>query len=153
MTSIDFKPSQVVLAIPPLCGTMGKSEIEYAAALYICACRHFGDEWQPLPPEKIGEAINADLDAKKDPLHSLRDNPFFRPDLHAFVHSEFVNMEYEHGPIEFTEAGYEAIRKWVSRCTCGILPNGEVVRTIDCPVVHGDNRGTVSENESPAGQD
>ena len=136
--TVDFKPSNVVLGIPPLCGTMKKAEIEFAATLYICACRHFGNKWQPLEPKLIGEAIRADLESGTEPLASLNHNPFFRPDMYAFVHSEYVHMTEEHEPIEFTEAGFEALRKWVSCCICERTQDGEVVRVKDCPVAHND---------------
>ncbi|MFL5303049.1 MAG: hypothetical protein ACJ79R_22185, partial [Anaeromyxobacteraceae bacterium] len=109
--------SQVVLGVPPLTGTMGHSECEHAAAIIVRVCQVRGDRWQPVSPAMLGEVINTDLDAKAEPFHSLNRNPFFRPDFCELVEKGFARWcgtDGEKGlPIELTEAGIAALRRWV----------------------------------------
>ncbi len=63
----DFLPSHVVLIVPPLCGTMKKAEVEFAASVIVQACLHHGDRWQPLLPKQVGEAIRAAIDEEIEP--------------------------------------------------------------------------------------
>lgn len=113
---VTFKPSQVFLnAVPPLVGTMKHSECEHAAALLVLACQLQGDEWAAKRPQDIGHAIGQALDDKIDPWPAIDRNPFFRPDFRALVEEGFARwVEAGDGsPIEFTEAGLEALRKYV----------------------------------------
>ena len=105
-----MKPSQIVLAHPPLVNTMQRAEIEHAAAMYVAACHHHGDEWKPLSLMQIGDAVQALLQEGAEPWRSLKTNPFFRPDLRGFVDSDYGTGD-ELG-IELTPLGLEAIRFW-----------------------------------------
>jgi hypothetical protein len=112
----DFKPSQVVLAIPPLCGTMGHAEKEFAAAIIVRCCQAKGDKWQPVSPQMFEEVVKEDLDAKTEPFHSLNRNPYFRPSFRELAESKYGRWVAEGGPgcpIELTEEGIEALRRWV----------------------------------------
>ncbi len=112
----DFTPSQVFLnCIPPLTATMGRAEREHAAALLVRACQVMGDRWQPVTPAMLGEVIQADLAAQAEPLSSLNRNPFFCPDFHDLAAKGFARWTEEDGkgPLELTERGIEALRRWV----------------------------------------
>lgn len=107
-----YLPSQVVLSHPPLVGIMCKSEVESAAALYVCACRFHGDKWQPITIKQLADAIESDVKNEIEPLYSLNTNPFFRPDIKKFIDSEFgeetkLNDVRE---IRLTKAGFDAIK-------------------------------------------
>ena len=108
------KPSEIVLTVPPLAGTMNHAEREFAAALLVRACQVLGDQWQPISPKQLGEIIRADIEAKIEPLHSLNRNPFFRPDFHELADGKFGRWIGEPGisAIELTPAGIEALSRW-----------------------------------------
>lgn len=116
---VTFKPSDVDLlgSFPPLCATMGRTERELAAALLVRGCQARGDEWKAVPLRMLGEVIGEDLDAKREPLHSINRNPFCRPDMHDCVAKGFATWVGEPGTpeygVEFTEKGLEALRRWV----------------------------------------
>lgn len=107
-----YKPSEVVLAVPPLCGTMKKAEVEFAASIVVAACHHFGDKWQPLALKELGVAIRELLEAKAEPWNSLNTNPFFRPDIGALIESPFAEKG-DDGRLSFTMEGFEALKRWV----------------------------------------
>lgn len=112
----DYKPSDVVLRIMPLVGTMKKAEVEFAAALLVRACVRNNDSWAPILPKEMGEAIKQDLDEKIEPLFSLNQNPIFRPDLHMLIErgfAEVVGGDKNRGPLQFTQVGFDAMSKWV----------------------------------------
>lgn len=46
-------PSQIYLGIPPLVGTMGKSEVEHAAAMIVRALAKRGNTWREISNEEI----------------------------------------------------------------------------------------------------
>jgi len=115
---VDFLPSQVYLGVPPLVGTMRKSEIEGAAALVIATCAVNGDAWQAVTPKLIGELLRGALEAKTEPWASLNRNPFFRPDIRALAASEYGRWTSETedpSPIELTKKGLFALSRWVRR--------------------------------------
>lgn len=108
----EIKPSEVRLHVPPLVGTLGRSEYEHAAALIVRTCQVNGDAWAAVTPQQIGKAITEDLDGKVEPLHSLNRNPFFRPDIRGLVaagHARFVGDGPTLGPVELTEAAIAKI--------------------------------------------
>jgi hypothetical protein len=115
MADPTFKPSQVFLnTVPPLTGTMGRSEREHAAAILVRVCQVKGDAWQAVTPKILGEVLRADLAAQVEPWHSLNANPFFRPDFHELVDAGFARWGEDEGkPIELTELGIESLRRWV----------------------------------------
>ena len=106
-----MKPSDVVLCVPPLTATLGRSEREHAAALIVRACQELGDKWQAVSPRQVGEVLRADVAAGRQPFASLGVNPFFRPDVHDLVAKGFATMR-EDKAVELTEKALEAIAKW-----------------------------------------
>jgi hypothetical protein len=110
-----MRPSDVNLldSVPPLVGTLHKSEREAAATLIVRCCVLNGDTWRPCKPEEIGHAIQHDLDGKIEPLHGLRNNPFWNPDFHALVAGGFARWlgdpKAKGCPIELTPLGIDAI--------------------------------------------
>lgn len=113
---IEFRPSQVLLAGLPLCNTMGKAEIEFAAALIVRACQALGDVWQPVTLEEVARVIKQDVDQAREPFTSLMRNPFFKPEFWLLVERGFAKWLGEPGEsaLELTEGGRHALRRWVS---------------------------------------
>ncbi len=111
----DFKPSQVVLRIPPLCDTYRRSEIEHAIALVVFTCAATGDTWRGVPWSEIQDALRAAVENKTEPMCSLIRNPFFCPDIHAAIRAGHAKWDAEpdSGPVSLTPAAIEALRKWV----------------------------------------
>lgn len=114
----EFRPSDVRLdtSFPPLCATMGRVEREAAATLMVRVCQLSGDRWLPVEPRAIGRTWRGDLEAGVEPLASLAGNPFWRPDFHDLVakgFARFTTDDAEGGPIEFTDAGLDALRPHV----------------------------------------
>jgi hypothetical protein len=108
-----LKPSDVILAVPPLCACFGRAEREFAASLIVRACQVLGDKWQPIEPKQIGEVLEADVAAKTEPFASLTFNPVFRPDVWGLVEKGFARWTGEPGrTIELTEAGIAGLEKW-----------------------------------------
>lgn len=121
---IDFKPSQVIIIVPPLVATMGRAESEHAAALLVLACQCHGDTWGSMTPRQVGEAIQWALDGNRDPWPSLNRNPFFKPDIYELVSKGFARWtENEGGPVAFTDAGLERLRRWVRVAPGGASDN------------------------------
>lgn len=112
----DFKPSQIYLGVPPLVGTMEKSEREYAAACLVMAMATNGDTWRPIGPQEMGPAPQAAIDSGVEPWPSLNRNPFFRPDFDKLADGEYARTLVpgdRRSAIEFTPKGIEAMRKWL----------------------------------------
>ena len=115
---VDFKPSDVNLcdSFPPLVGTMGRTEAELVAALLVRACQVHGDTWQDVAPSALGEVIRQDLEASREPFHSMNRDPFCRPDAHDLVRlgcAEWVGDPG--GTLRFTQKGLDGLRKVVER--------------------------------------
>jgi len=108
---IDFKPSHVVLAVPPLTGTMGRAEREHAAAIIVRTCQVQGDEWKSVTEDQVMAMLTADLEAGTQPFVSLIKNPFFKPDPAALVAAGFAKRDGE--ALELTAKGIEALRPCV----------------------------------------
>lgn len=102
-----FRPSDVPLRRPvPLVGTMGKAEVEAAAAWLVLALRDNGDEW--------GGVAASDLKVVQDE-HSASllwlTNPFLVPDFDGLVDrgfAEFVGAKRR--VLRFTSAGIQALK-------------------------------------------
>jgi len=111
-----IKPSQIVLRVPPLTGTMKKTEREVAAALIVRACQVNGDEWKPVDPLELGLVITADINAGTEPLASLNRNPFCRPNFDLLADGTYARWtgEPRKSAIEFTPAGIEAMKRWAT---------------------------------------
>ena len=110
---IDFKPSHVVLRVPPLTATMGKAEIEAAASMLVRVCHALGDEWQSVTWQQIADVMREDMASKREPFASMLTNPFFRPDIHAAIARDFMGGDPK-GEVAFTMKGLEALRRWVA---------------------------------------
>ncbi len=112
----DFLPSQVQLVVPPLAGTMGRAEVEFAAALIVRACQVLGDRWQPISWKQSVEAFKADRDAGRE-FGRLMENPVFRPDAYDLVKRGFAQWgstrSGEGDTVELTDKGFECMRRWV----------------------------------------
>lgn len=129
MTTTLFKPSEVLLIVPPLVGTMKRAEVEYAAALIVFACAWKGDTWQPIRFREVQAASREALEAKDPTPHQqwARDIlavPFFRPDVHSLIALGFAEKLPNKLPgegeqpmvVQLTPAAFEAIAKrWVPR--------------------------------------
>lgn len=114
---IDFKPSQVVLIVPPLVATMGRAESEHAAALLVFACATKDDTWGPIEPQEMSKIILTAIKEQREPWHSLNRNPFFKPDFYELVSKGFARWTAEEGKaLAFTDDGIERLRPWVRRC-------------------------------------
>jgi hypothetical protein len=112
--SSDFKPSDVDMcsSFPPLVGTMGSSEAECAAALVVRACQVQGDAWQDIDVHTLRGVIRADLEAKRNPVHSMNRNPFCRPDACDLVKLGCAEWVGEPGKVlRFTQRGLDGLRK------------------------------------------
>ena len=113
----DFKPSQVLLIVPPLVGTMKKAEVESAAAVIVRACQVRGDTWQRIEFDDLVAVVKDDVENKREPLSSLMHNPFFRPSFAALSdgsYGRWVDTGKDKHALELTAAGIAAIAKWVS---------------------------------------
>lgn len=119
--SAAFKPSDVTLMIPPLTGTMGKSEVEYAAALIVFVCTAKGDAWQPVTFADVRAAAKeaesaAAPSARQKWLLAALGNPFLHPDVHGLIARGFA--EKLPGPsvvVQLLPAAMTAIERWVQR--------------------------------------
>lgn len=96
-----MKPSEIHLSVPPLHGTLGKAELEAAAACIVRACQFHGDEWKPIDAPMIGVALRSDVATLKEPFASLVSNPFWRPDVWLLVERRFARWtDQPGGPCE-----------------------------------------------------
>lgn len=112
---MQFAPSQVVLGTPPLTATMGKSEVEFAAALLVRVCHARGDVWAAQSPRDVQDVLGADIASNRDPVARWNGNPFLRPDFRRLVEGGYARWTGEAGssPLEFTEKGLTALLRWV----------------------------------------
>lgn len=110
-------PSQIVLIVPPLVATLGKAEIEHAAAVIVRACHANGDRWQPVTWEQVAAALRSDGAANTQPFAALIRNPFFRPDVHALIRAGFARVTVEEPmTVELTEEAISRIAaKWMDQ--------------------------------------
>jgi hypothetical protein len=113
-----FKPSDVTLRIPPLCNTMKRAEVEFAASLIVRTLQVKGDAWRPVEWSEIQEVIKADMAEDREPFASLMKNPVFRPDAPDLVKRGYARWlgEPRASAIELLPPAFEAIgMKWVPR--------------------------------------
>lgn len=120
----SFKPSDVLLVVPPLTGTMNHSESEQAAALIVYVCTMKGDTWQPMLFGDVQAAAQAASEATEPTrrerwFRDIMRNPFIRPDVHKLVEEGFAEMlsaEREPIVVQLLPKAFEAIEKrWVVR--------------------------------------
>ena len=112
----DYKPSQVVLTPIPLGDTMGRAEVEYAAALLVRVCHARGDRWQPVTWDMVRAVLRDDVTAKRAPFADLvASRIIYRPDVFALVNRGYASSPSgpADGYVEFTEKGFAALRRWV----------------------------------------
>lgn len=110
---IDFKPSQVELQAL-LGDTMGRCEREIAALLMVRTLQVNGDTWSSVDALHIKTTVQADIEAKTEPVYSLHFAPIM-PDFWDMVAHGYARFteRLAGGPIEFTDKGLEALRRWV----------------------------------------
>ena len=107
------RPSEIMIGVPPLTGTLGRSEREAAAEAIVMTLARGGNEWRPVNPREVAQMVRADL--AENPNHSLWNNPFIRPDYHDLVKHGFArwtNGEPPRCDIELTEEAIGRLQKW-----------------------------------------
>lgn len=110
----DYKPSDVRLIPPNLLGdTMRKAEAEWAAGILVLVCQKRGDVWQPVNDDHVVDVLREELE-KGSEIGRLVRSPVFNPDAGELVSRGF-GRRLDDRTVELTEAGFEAIRKWVAR--------------------------------------
>lgn len=113
-----FPPSWVqICRWPALVNTLGRAEVEQAAALLVRACAVLEDRWQPLRLKQVLEVFRADARNGVVPWCRIPGNPTFRPDFGELVRRGFARQlapESGHGAalLELTEAGVLALQAW-----------------------------------------
>lgn len=72
---------------PPLGATLGRCEVEYAAALILLGLLHvLGRAWsESITESELGSALSEQFAAGIEPVRSWGRNPFLRPDFDALV--------------------------------------------------------------------
>lgn len=80
---ISFPPSEIRITgnAPPLCGSLGKAELEHAAACLI-RCYQIKNSWDPITAQEFDEFITQD---NAGPLKLWILNPFFKPDFGGLI--------------------------------------------------------------------
>ena len=111
MSGAEFKPSDVVLYVPPLTGTMGRSEAEHAAAVIVRTCAATGDKWRAVEWSEVADVLKAEVEASREPFASLVQNPFFQPSVDDLCRLGFGSRVGT--AVGLNEAGIEALRRWV----------------------------------------
>jgi len=131
----DFRPSDVVLfqspngdtqgssirpadvrqtAFMPLGGTLGRSELECAAALAIWTLQRNGDVWRRVWHDEVEACLRVDAFSGAEPIRSWCRNPFFRPDL-VGLHARHFAVVTEHA-VELTELALLPIgQRWLRK--------------------------------------
>jgi len=112
-----YKPSAVILDMPPLTATFGHSEEECAGALLIWTLSKDGDEWKFISLKRMGELMQEAITAKPvpNPIAWWVTNPFFHPDFESLVKHGFIEKQETEGEpsFGFMEKAFEKIEKWV----------------------------------------
>lgn len=114
---MTFKPSEVVLSMPPLTACFEKTEAECAAAMLVWALARSCDDWTFIPLKQIGALLGAALDAAPvpEPIASWARNPFFNPDFERLSSNGYIAKQEIAGAkgYVFTEKGLERLARWV----------------------------------------
>lgn len=115
--SPEFKPSQVVLTMPPLTACFRKTEAECAAAILVWACQQLGDEWQHLSCKTLSDTLGEALAANPvpEPVRTWGRNPFFRPDFARLTSDGFIEQSEIDGEKGYlmTPRFFEQLAPWV----------------------------------------
>lgn len=108
----DFRPSDVVLSVFPLGDTLGRFELECAAALVIWTLRRNGNGWRRVWHDEVEACLRADVLSGVEPVLSWCRNPFFRPDL-VGLHARHFAIVTDHA-VELTELALLPIgQRWL----------------------------------------
>lgn len=107
----DFKPSQVRLGPVPLVATMGKAEVELAAAYVVRACVVLGDKWQAVPLDELIRITTEDFHERREPMRTWGSNPFVKPLPGLMVERGFATKA--DSKVEFTPQGLAALKRYV----------------------------------------
>jgi len=112
---VEFKPSDVVLTGVPLGGTLGRSEVEFAAAIIVRTCQANGDTWTPVGRAEMAAVLHEDVETKREPVASWDRNPFLHPDFRDLVARGLAAWIAPHpdSRIQMTEKGLVALQPWV----------------------------------------
>jgi hypothetical protein len=77
--------------VVPLGATLGKCEIEYAAALVLFALHELGRDWTAaIAYTELGAVVGKALADDREPVRSWARNPFLRPDMRLLVTRGFA---------------------------------------------------------------
>lgn len=94
----------------PLVGTMGRAEREQAAAIIVVVLQA-ENAWGPVPLRTLAETVKRDAATRQEPLFSLSQNPFFRPDFADLLDCGYATRTLD--TIALTEKGIAALGRWV----------------------------------------
>jgi len=117
-----FLPADVILRVPPLTDTMGRTVIECAAGLLVAALALRGNEWRPVLWSDVREVMMAAKDAGEPQstedtaarfVWDIGRNPFLRPNFSELVSRGFATRDETTEAIAFTTEGIAALAKWV----------------------------------------
>lgn len=82
----------------PLGATLGRVEIELAAAVILFALRELGREWAaPISQKEIGTVVGKALEEGREPVRTWASNPFLFPDFDDLVRRGFAVRTEERG--------------------------------------------------------
>lgn len=107
-----MRPSEIYLIVPPLVGTMKRSERELAAAMIVRTCHVLGDTFAPVTPDAINSVLAADVAGGVSPWVEIAGNPFLRADFNDLVAKGYAKHFEESGAYALTEEGLSAIGRW-----------------------------------------
>ena len=118
-----FVPADVVLRVPPLTDTMGRTVIECAAALLVATLALRGNTWRPVLWSEVQEVAKAATEAGEPTtgedsaarfLSTICRNPFLRPHFAGLLAGGFATRDEATDSIALTEQGIAALAKWVN---------------------------------------
>lgn len=116
-----MKPSDIdVFGVPPLVGTMGKSEVELAAAILVRVLALNGDIWRAVSLQEAAAVETVERERLKGKEAGVPEfwtiPPFISsPDFHELVERGYASFDDQGGAppdIAFTEKGLEALKSW-----------------------------------------
>lgn len=133
-----FLPADVVLRVPPLTDTMGRSVIESAAGLLVAVLALRGNKWRPVLWSDVRDVMMA-ASAAGEPQSGedtverfcwdVGRNPFIRPNFNGLVARGFATRDEATEAIAFTPEGIAAMAKWV-HMPAAVVPAAAPV--VDC---------------------
>jgi hypothetical protein len=101
---------------PPLVGTFGKIEKEFAAGLLVLVCQLDGDEWRPVYPNEVGTVCKLHIEDVKEYAWIEFALGFAPPNFDGLIEqgdAEFVGDEEDirKRPVQFTAQGLDKLAK------------------------------------------